>query len=207
MTKKKLEIAVDIDGVILDTMVIFCEIYNEIYEGSKGFKKRTKEDVTSWQFNHDWNLPDTALWHIFDKVAEQLLFVPTVDPHASIVMRKLRSKFIVDIVTAREEGDRDLLVRRLHKSRIMEGVQYDALHIVDRHDFTAKIDMDYDIYIDDSPNLADGIREYKDKLIILYNQPWNKHIKEEGNIIRAKNWREVWKIILLVNKQVNIIKC
>lgn len=206
MNEKKIEIAVDVDGVLLDTMITFCEIYNEVYSGSKGFKSKSKEDVTSWQFNHDWNLPDTALWHIFDLIAEQLLFVPFVDPHASVVMRKLRRKFIVDIVTARKEKDKGELVAKLHKHRIMEGVNYDALHTVDRHDFNVKLDMCYNIYIDDNPNLVENIKQHEDKLLLLYDQPWNQNCICSDNVIRVKNWREVWKVIMLVNKQVNTIK-
>jgi len=204
MKNNKLEVAVDVDGVLLDNMVTFCEIYNETYEGSKGFKSRTKEDVTSWQFNHDWNLPDAGLWAIFDLISEQLLFVPFIDPIASKIMRKLRGKFVVDIVTARKESDRELLVKKLWKHRIMEGVQYDCLHIVDRHDFTAKIDMSYNIYVDDSPNLVEDIKEHEDKLLILFDQPWNQHCKCTSNVIRAKNWREVWKIIVEINKQMRL---
>jgi len=202
MKNNKLEIAVDVDGVLIDTMITFCNIYNDVYDGSEGFKRKTVEDVTSWQFNHEWGLPDEGLWNIFDLVSQQLLFVPIIDPLASKIMRKLRKKYIVDVVTAREEDDRDVLVRKLWKHRIIEGVNYDCLHIVDRHDFTAKLSMNYNIYIDDSPNLVEEIKKHKDKLLLLYDQPWNQHCDcSSNNIIRVKSWREVWKVILLLRKQ------
>lgn len=201
MKRNRPEISVDVDGVLLDTMFTFCNIYNEIYETSKEFKRRSKEDVTCWEFNKEWKLADASLWYIFDLVAEQLLFVPLIDPISSNVMRKMKKTFIVDVVTARKEEEREALVRKLNRHRIVEDIQYDALHIVDRHDFKAKLNMPYNIYIDDSPNIVEDISKYKDKLLLLFDQPWNRHCKDYKNVIRVHNWREVWKVIVLLKKR------
>ena len=44
-----MRIAVDIDGVLLDLVITFCEIFNERYN-----THYTKEDVSNWEFFNDW---------------------------------------------------------------------------------------------------------------------------------------------------------
>ena len=45
-----MRIAIDIDGVLLDLMVSYCEIFNERHK-----TEYTKKDVKNWEFFRDWN--------------------------------------------------------------------------------------------------------------------------------------------------------
>ncbi len=187
-----MKIAVDVDGVILQTLSMFCDIYNEMFKDSKGFKRKILDDVKSWSFYKKWDLPEPIVWDIFDKVNERLLDVPLIDKYAKVVMRKMKANNIVDIVTARKKEVADLLSLKLTKHKILENVHYDSLITVNRRHKNAKAKMDYDLYIDDSPHLAKAIKEYKNKILFLFDQNWNRHFKCEGNIIRVHGWKEVW---------------
>jgi len=51
-----------------------------------------------------------------------------------------------------------------------------------------------DVLIDDSyenlePLIGTGV------LLLLFDQPWNRHIKEQKGIIRAKGWSEIYKLL------------
>lgn len=59
-----------------------------------------------------------------------------------------------------------------------------------------KSDLDYDVFIDDSPLNALKIFQEKKK-IILYSQPWNQHISED-KISRVSNLSEAIKQIDLI---------
>jgi len=49
-----------------------------------------------------------------------------------------------------------------------------------------KFDLDYDIFIDDSPDNALEISK-NNKICLLYNQPWNRDVLETQNIRRVYN--------------------
>ena len=51
-----------------------------------------------------------------------------------------------------------------------------------------KADLDYDVFIDDSPLNALKIIQ-QNKKIILYSQPWNQHISEK-EVFRISNLSE-----------------
>ncbi|KFM18752.1 5' nucleotidasedeoxy protein, partial [Marine Group I thaumarchaeote SCGC AAA799-P11] len=51
-----------------------------------------------------------------------------------------------------------------------------------------KADLDYDVFIDDSPLNAFKFLKNK-KNVILYSQPWNQHIVEK-NVHRISNLSE-----------------
>ena len=54
-----MRIAVDIDGVLLDLVITFCEIFNERYN-----THYTKEDVSNWEFFNDWNITEEEAFEI-----------------------------------------------------------------------------------------------------------------------------------------------
>jgi len=59
-----------------------------------------------------------------------------------------------------------------------------------------KANLDYDIFIDDSPLNARNILQHNKK-IILYSQPWNKHILE-NNIHRISNLSDAIEKIKII---------
>ena len=48
-----------------------------------------------------------------------------------------------------------------------------------------KADLDYDVFIDDSPLNAEKFLK-NNKNVILYSQPWNQHVSE-NQIYRVSN--------------------
>ena len=56
-----------------------------------------------------------------------------------------------------------------------------------------KADLDYDLFIDDSPLNAIKFLE-NNKKVILYSQPWNQHISNNG-LFRISNLSEAIEII------------
>ena len=56
-----------------------------------------------------------------------------------------------------------------------------------------KADLDYDVFIDDSPLNAIKFLE-NNKKMILYSQPWNHHISND-KLFRISNLSEAIKII------------
>jgi len=57
-----------------------------------------------------------------------------------------------------------------------------------------KSELDYDVYIDDSPVNAEEIAS-AGKHVALYDRPWNKYVKDTDRIKRVMNLEEAYLFI------------
>ncbi len=110
------------------------------------------------------------------------LSIPPTENNLSSVTKNLSEIGQVDIVTARERSTDSFVKNWLSHYNI----SYD--NYVSVIDGPMKADLDYDVFIDDSPLNALKIIQQKKK-IILYSQPWNQHILED-QISRISNLSE-----------------
>jgi uncharacterized protein len=62
-----------------------------------------------------------------------------------------------------------------------------------------KSQLDYDTFIDDSPYEAENIIKEK-KMCVLYDQPWNRSVKSNRDLVRIKKLAEVVNIIKVYTK-------
>ena len=93
----------------------------------------------------------------------------------------------VDIVTARERSTDSFVKNWLN----YHDISYD--NYVSVIDGPMKADLDYDVFIDDSPLNAIKFLE-NNKKMILYSQPWNQHICND-KLFRISNLSEAIEII------------
>jgi len=91
----------------------------------------------------------------------------------SITTQNLSNFGQVDIVTARESST-DSFVKNWLK---LHDVTYQ--NYVSVIDGPMKADLDYDVFIDDSPLNAIKFLKRK-KTVFLYSQPWNQHISDQN---------------------------
>jgi len=181
------KISIDVDSTLIDIMVNYCKIYNK-----KKNSKKTKEDVIIWDFFDDWGLSIEEGRGIFEKI--DLQNVPVISDTVDCYLLLLNQRYKVDIVTDRKEEQRKALLKKFESMNLKPGIQYQNLIIVDS--YKTKLDLDYDIYIDDSPKLANIMEKYPNKILILLDQPWNKNIQIANNIKRVNNWKEIYDEII-----------
>ena len=186
-----MRIAVDIDGVILDMVIKICEIFNEQFDTDY-----TKEDVKRWEFYKDWNVSEEIIFNIFYKAYEESMTLPLIVADALQILKKLNNHHHVDLVTARNSKFEIHLLERLNSLGIKKGVHYVNLIHVEPKPYDVKIRLDYDILIDDNPNLVKSIENFPNKRILLYDQPWNHHVGETENINRVYNWKQIGNMLL-----------
>lgn len=181
-----MKIAVDVDGVLLDLMVTYCDIYNELYQTN--YKK---QDVNRWDFFVEWEISEKKAFEIFHGIYEDTSDVPLIDTNALKVLKGLNNAHHVDIVSARTQKYRSQLKEKLASHGIKEGIHYENLILVSDKPYNIKLHLNYDLYIDDNPHLAAAVRKQNNKILLLYDQPWNRGINEQENIIRVKNWTDI----------------
>jgi len=186
-----MKIAVDVDGVILAMIPKVCEIYNERFNTNY-----TKEDVRQWEFFKDWNISEESMYKIFDQVYEDSHTLSLVDENAPDVLKKLINKHNVDLVTARNLRFESELIKRLNSLNIKKGTHYENIIHVKAKPYDSKLTLNYDIIIDDNPNLIKAIREYKNKKLLLYDQPWNQNFQDKERVTRVYNWNQIRTLLI-----------
>ena len=182
-----MKIAIDIDGVLLDIIVRYCEIYNERFGTSY-----QKKDITSWDFFRDWDITEEAAFNIFYEIYADSMSVPFIDDRAPDIMKSLNEIYDVDIVSARLPQYRSSIVNKLNFHNIREGTHYIELILLHHKPYDIKLKQKYDLYVDDNPNLVEPIKKMNNRALLLYDQPWNQHSVCENNVYRVYDWNDVY---------------
>ncbi len=106
------------------------------------------------------------IFEIYERVTLAIL-----DPNLSRVLQGINNIFRVNLVAAHSSLFKTQLINNLNRHNIVKGIHYTNLIIVDNKPYDLKLSLDYDIYIDDSPNLAVSIKNRNGKKLMLYDQP------------------------------------
>lgn len=175
------KIAVDLDNTIWDTHNPYLNIYNKKYN-----KNIKIEDIIKWGF-----FPEEEFWPIYEESSKLIMdyelynFVRT-----NLIM--INGMFSVSFVTHGMYNIIDI-EKKLGKHGIYPGYVYDKVIVDDRTQ--KKVRLDFDFFIDDNPHMVVDIREYPEKTLLLFDQPWNRVIKTAyspfQNVVRVKSWDDI----------------
>ncbi|MDH3277530.1 MAG: hypothetical protein OEL77_00780 [Nitrosopumilus sp.] len=158
-----MKIALDVDGVIADVIESWINYSNQ---------KRTlisKEEITSWDF---WKKFKINRYDFYKELAmcwKNWNVLPPMENNLSEITQSLSEFGQVDIVTARELST-DIFVKNWLE--LHDVVYENYISVIDG---TLKANLDYDLFIDDSPLNIEKFIENK-KNFFLYSQPWNRNI-------------------------------
>ncbi len=180
---KRKKIALDVDGTLADVGSLWIQGYNKL--------KGTSYDVNDML---DWNHES-----IGSNISEMHdLYIKIWKDHYNGIkfegdicrIKELCRHYEVDIVTSREYDTAYELGIWLEKN----GLSW--LPVVINNPNKDKSLLDYDLYIDDSPILAENIDKNKSKLLYIVNRPWNRNVEETGNIIRVEGVNEALDMLI-----------
>jgi len=178
-----MKIALDVDGVLADVIKSWLDYSNTIRP------KISKHDITDWDFWEKFKINRYDFYAELNSCWKNWNSIPPTEENLSSITKNLSKIGQVDIVTARERSTDSFVKNWLSHYNI----SYD--NYVSVIDGPMKADLDYDVFIDDSPLNALKIIQ-NDKKVILYSQPWNKHISEH-RIHRISNLSEAVEKIKL----------
>ena len=170
-----MQIALDFDNVLADTMNEWIAYYNQKYH-----QRITKTEITFYSF---WgnNLPITKndAIEIFKSVWAHWRLLPPTEIYLTEKIKAIQEFGIIDIVTSVVPSHFRFVRKWLKKHEI-------PLRNVIRCESGEKVLLPYDVYIEDSPSIAkDCITNGKNCLI--YDQPWNRNVK-------GKNVNRIYKL-------------
>ena len=197
-----MRIAIDADDTVMSQIDVLLPLLNW-HLGTKIEKK----DVV-WNFFLSTPEMTKAFWGVYDLYDMKKVYLrramPPTDSYAFPVIRELQKLgHIVEIVTRNKEAS----VPHIHDWMWMHGVEIEVRAIQrakvsidangnEKDNTGKKADLPYDIFIDDSPMVVDPIVADPSKTLILYAQPWNRHIDTQApNVFRADGWLQVREIL------------
>ncbi|NFD84631.1 hypothetical protein FCV28_09045 [Clostridium botulinum] len=179
-----LNICIDIDGTI-------TEPYYWLEISNKYFKKNTKpEDITVYNIEDVLGITEEEYMKFYEKYKVRIHTEEKLRQGAKKVLNELNKYHNIYFVTAREKS-----LEVLTKSYLINhSIKFRDLYVLGSHYKVDKAkELNCDIFIEDNPTNAVELSEAGFKVILL-DTNYNKHIKENENIIRISHWDEVYNI-------------
>src|SRR5512136_2600028 len=141
-----LKIAVDLDGVLAEAMIGWCELFNERHGESLSL-----EDISAWDVWKLVKIQRDEFFRLLDDAWLQWERIPITEQYAPEQIKLLNGLGTVDIVTGRSARTVD------------SAKEWLKAHLIPYNKFVrtestiAKTRLDYDVFIDDSPALMQHI--------------------------------------------------
>ncbi|MEM2114762.1 MAG: hypothetical protein QXS12_04845 [Candidatus Caldarchaeum sp.] len=178
-----MRIAVDVDGVLADLAGMIIKIYKE-----ETGVEIPRESITEWEFWHRLSMTRQQFMGLIVKSWSRWREItPTEDDIAEDVMNLARHG-VVDVLTQRPAETINPVKLWLKNHDVV----YRSFTWVPLR--SSKLNFVYDVYIDDSPRLADQF-PLKNRILMVYDQPWNRNVQPRNNIVRVSSLDEAAKII------------
>jgi 5'(3')-deoxyribonucleotidase len=179
-----MRIAVDLDGVLADTITEFCRILNK-----RKSTNYTAEDIVKWKAWEITGLTRNEFLQTLDQAWFEWKKILPTEHNLGDKVGRLKSFGKVDVVTARS------------RNTISEAISWLREHGVPLDDFVrtestrAKAELAYDVFIDDSVDLMQLLASRLDGWGIMYTQPWNRGVGPMPRIFRAEHWDTIPSIL------------
>jgi 5'(3')-deoxyribonucleotidase len=176
----KLKIAVDLDGVLAESMLVWCERANK--EFGTGLRM---EDIDSWSWWKRTSVSKDDFYRILDESWDEWSAIPPTEPEIAEKVARIEEFGDLDIVTGRSKRTLDAARNWVDSQK----VRYRRfVRVLGWRD---KILLDYDVYIDDAPDLMPLISRSPTAWGVLYERPWNRSVGDLPRILKAGSWRQM----------------
>ncbi|MCS7117310.1 MAG: hypothetical protein NZ957_00790 [Thaumarchaeota archaeon] len=176
-----MRIALDLDGVLAGTMYVWLRIWN-----AERLPLLTYESIDEWDFWRRLGITEREFSEIFSRAWSRWREVPPAEEGLREKVRRLSEIGTVDVVTGRPREDG----RHIRSWLELHGIEYRALVI----SVSKKAELGYDVYIDDSPRLAEELAGRKG-LLLLRDQPWNRSVPDNSRVRRIRGLHDAVAVL------------
>jgi uncharacterized HAD superfamily protein len=180
-----MRIAVDLDGVLADTMVTVCEILNQNLPA-----RLTVESFDRWKAWEIAGITKDEFFETLDRAWFSWEIIPPTEEDLDAKVSQLSKFGEVDIVTGRSQATVASASSWLKKYQI----HFNSF-VRTQNSTTAKLSLNYDLYIDDSAELMALIASRLGGSGVLYLRPWNRNAAEMPRIFRVERWNQIPSVV------------
>jgi len=175
-----LRIAVDLDGVLAETMEAWCKRANDFLGTNY-----TITDLDTWASWRKLGITREQFFQFLNEAWDDWQSIPPTEPRLAEKVRKITNAGQIDVVTGRSKES----VRAAKQWLADQNIPYERFVRVPG--WKDKIFLNYDVYIDDAPELMPLISRNPLMWGILYSRPWNRTVPELRQIFRVERWAEI----------------
>ena len=184
----RLRIAVDLDGVLAETMTAWCVLANQ-----KFGTRLTIEDFEGWAFGkaswRKFGISKGEFFILLDEAWDDWEKVPPTEAGLAAKVRTVETLGSLDIVTGHSRKTVPSAKRWLSHHKI----PYERfIRVGGPRD---KVLLNYDVYIDDAPDLMPLVSRNPAMKAILYERPWNRNVSTMRGVFKVKDWSQVPKVL------------
>jgi len=172
--------AVDLDGVLANTMVPVCRIINQCH--SAHFEVASFVEWKAWEIA---KITKAEFFRTLDQAWFDWVTIPPTEDSLAEKVSRLSEFGKVDIVTGRSPET----VAPANSWLKAHGIRFNSF--VRTGNGKDKARLSYDVFIDDSPELMSQLSSGSSRHGILYTQPWNRESPLMPRISRVNSWNQV----------------
>lgn len=169
--KSGIKVALDVEGVLADITTPVVKMYNEMNGTGWSF-----DDIKDWGFK-SINANVHEILSLFNVVWTQR-YNEIKYWGDSPLINTLGRMLDLHIVTSRVGVDSQL-------KYFLKSNGLGDLPLVIHAPTSEKTDMEYQLYIDDSPILAAEVAKTDSRAILLVDRPWNRDVEQHKRILRV----------------------
>jgi len=184
VSSNRLRIAVDLDGVLAESMEVWCK------KASKEFDlSLSMEDIDSWSSWKKFGISKDDFYRILDESWDDWKKVPPTEPRLASKVARVATFGDIDVVTGRSKRTEVAAINWVEH----QNVRY--RHFVRVPGWRDKLALDYDVYIDDAPDLMPLVSQSPVSWAILYDRPWNRNVPNMRKVFRVASWKQVPRLL------------
>lgn len=152
------------------------------------------DDLDTWASWAKFGMEKDQFFQLLDETWDDWKSIPATEPNLSQKLAKILKFGQLDVVTGRSRQTVDSAKKWLNEQNIPYSQFVRVPGMKD------KVHLDYDIYIDDAPELMPLISRTVGKRGILYSRPWNHGVPDMPRIARVDRWAQIPRAIQRVTE-------
>lgn len=170
----------DLDGVLADTVVSCCKIINKRHS-----KNLTAESIDRWNAWEIAGITKDEFFRSLDEAWYDWKTIPPTEQELGEKVGRLKRLNVVDIVTGRSPETVPYAISWLREL----GIPFDTF--VRSNSSMDKVNLSYDLFIDDSAELMAVLASKLQGWGVLYLRPWNRRAPEMLRVTKVERWDEI----------------
>lgn len=161
-------------------MLVWCKRANQEFDTHLKI-----EEIDSWSWWKKTSISKDDFYRILDESWAGWEEIPPTEPEIAQKVARIEKFGDLDIVTGRSK----ITVEAARNWVDHQKIRYRRfVRVLGWRD---KIFLNYDVYIDDAPDLMPLISQSPNAWAVLYERPWNRSVADLPKVLKAKSWRQV----------------